>query len=330
MRPYTLRFSVSFGTDHDVKMAIQTPRWRRLVGHFDIRSETKHSQQMSRTERAKIAEQTVEILKRKTYSTAAGRKISIEKSLDACLNGTKVFHPDAWPNLMSEVQQKIYRRPQGKPVTISVFAETTFRTCQRWVVDQNLENVACLNFASAKNPGGGFLGGSQAQEEALSRASGLYASLLRKPEYYEFNRKTGTCLYSDYMIWSPQVPIFRNDFDELLDVPYCASIITAPAVNAGCIRQNEPKKASEIKRVMVARAEKVLALAVAQDVENLVLGAWGCGVFANDPKEVAEIFAGLLRAGGPYARAFTNVAFSIPSGGSSQENWKAFSNMDWG
>ncbi len=311
-------------------MAIQTPNWRMRTLHSDIRSETKHQLQMSRTDRAKIAEQTVEILKRKTYSTASGKKISIEKSLEACLKDTEVIRPDAWPNLMTEVQQKVYRRPQGKPVTISLFAETTFRTCQRWVVDQKLENVACLNFASAKNPGGGFLGGSQAQEEALSRASGLYASLLRKPEYYEFNRKTGTCLYSDYMIWSPQVPIFRDDMDALLESPYCASIITAPAVNAGCIRQNEPQKVSEIKSVMVSRAEKVLALAVAQGVENLVLGAWGCGVFANDPEEVAEIFAGFLRAGAPYARAFSQVAFSIPSGGSSMANWKAFANMAWG
>lgn len=284
---------------------------------------------MSRTERIKIAEQTVQILQVKSYRSPNNRSISIERHLDACLAGTELIRPGDWPDLEAKALQTVYSRPQGKPARIDVFAETTFRTCQRWVAEQGLEHVACLNFASAKNPGGGFLAGSQAQEEALSRGSGLYASLLCQPEYYAFNRKVGTCLYSDHMIWSPGVPIFRDDADSLLDKPYCAGIITAPAVNAGCILQNEPEKAGKILPAMTQRAEKILTLAVMNGVENLVLGAWGCGVFANEAEAVAEIFAKLLRPGGRFARAFTRVAFSIPSGGSSKENWEAFARLDW-
>jgi uncharacterized protein (TIGR02452 family) len=281
---------------------------------------------MSRNQRAEIAAETVRILKNKTY-TLGESTISIAAEMDACLAGTEVIGLEDWASIETEAQEKIKLRPQGKPVDIHLFAETTFRTCSRWVADQGLSHVACLNFASAKNPGGGFLGGSQAQEEALSRASGLYASLLKQQEYYEFNRKTGTCLYSDYMIWSPEVPVFRDDHDVLLPRPYTTSIITAPAVNAGCIRQNERQKDDQILPVMIRRTEKLLALAVVKGVENLVLGAWGCGVFGNDPATIAGIFGSLLRPGGAFQHAFTQAAFSIPSGGNSQANWKAFQNI---
>ncbi|MFN8397179.1 MAG: TIGR02452 family protein [Bacteroidia bacterium] len=279
---------------------------------------------MSRTLRTQIAQETVRILEQKRYANPAGQSISIARELDACLAGTQLIALDDWAALESRVAKQLALRPQSRPADLHVYSETTFRTCQRWVADQNLQNVACLNFASAKNPGGGFLAGSQAQEEALSRASGLYASLLTSSGYYEFNRKSGTCLYSDHMIWSPGVPVIRDDADQLLPQPYIVSIITSPAVNAGCIRTNEPKRIPEIGKVMRVRARKVLALAVDQGVEHLVLGAWGCGVFANDPTEVAEIFAELLKPGGEFATAFTQVAFSVPGGGASSGNLAAF------
>ncbi|CAM5555897.1 TIGR02452 family protein [Streptomyces avidinii] len=42
---------------------------------------------------------------------------------------------------------------------------------------------------------------------------------------------------------------------------------------------------------------------------RLVLGAWGCGVFRNDPEQVAEAFRGLLA--GRFAGAFDRVVFGI-------------------
>src|SRR4029077_4484905 len=81
------------------------------------------------------------------------------------------------------------------------------------------ERIALLNFASARNPGGGFLSGSQAQEESLARASGLYASLSRMTDYYGANRRSKSALYTDHMVYSPLVPVFRDDDDRLLDEP---------------------------------------------------------------------------------------------------------------
>ena len=278
---------------------------------------------MSRNERVQIAQQTLQIIASGMYE-AGGKTVTIPHEIAACRAGTQVVRLQDWPAVQALAASKLAVRAQGKPTSTVLLDETTFRTCQRWAQEQGLPAVACLNFASAKNPGGGFLGGSQAQEEALSRASGLYESLLQAHEYYDHNRKSGTCLYSDYMIWSPAVPVFRDDADRLLPKPFVTGILTSPAVNAGCIRQNEPHKVAAIKPVMEVRAEKLLALAVVQGVEHLVLGAWGCGVFGNDPREVAAIFADLLHPGGRYGRAFTTVAFSIPCFGASRSNWEAF------
>src|SRR5581483_1260737 len=102
-----------------------------------------------------------------------------------------------------------------------------------------LGEPCALNFASAKNPGGGFLGGALAQEECIARASGLYPCLLQASEYYTFHRNLETCLYSDHMIYSPAVPVIKNEEGELLPAPVCITIVTSPAVNAGVVRRNE-------------------------------------------------------------------------------------------
>src|SRR5258708_5538095 len=113
------------------------------------------------------------------------------------------------------------------------------------------------------------------------------------------------------MIYSPLVPVFRDDADRLLDDPWSVSMVTAPAVNAGVVRSQEPETVSRIRDVMNHRIECVLALAVHYGQEALVLGAWGCGVFANDPKELAELFASHLTGQGRYAKAFVEVVFAI-------------------
>ncbi len=105
--------------------------------------------------------------------------------------------------------------------------------------------------------------------------------------------------------------MIRDDAGQLLEQPYTVSIITAPAVNAGAVRKVEPDKAEEIGPVMRRRAAYVLAVAQANGCEHLILGAWGCGVFENDPEEVAKIFADLLLGAGKYAGEFKTVVFAV-------------------
>ncbi|MCP4113573.1 MAG: TIGR02452 family protein [Desulfobacteraceae bacterium] len=54
----------------------------------------------------------------------------------------------------------------GNETVIEVTTESTLEAAHRLIKEYNCNHIACLNFASAKNPGGGFSSGSQAQEES--------------------------------------------------------------------------------------------------------------------------------------------------------------------
>ena len=55
----------------------------------------------------------------------------------------------------------------------------------------------------------------------------------------------------------------------------------------------------------------VLETAAAHGYRRLVLGAWGCGVFQNEPAQVAAAFRALLGPGGRFARTFEHITFGI-------------------
>jgi uncharacterized protein (TIGR02452 family) len=259
----------------------------------------------SRNERARIAAETVQILSTGSYSAPSGKSISILAELNYAINETRLFAPGQLAKIVAGGSAT------NATTKIRVTNCTTLHEARRLHALYGADRIALLNFASARNPGGGFLSGSQAQEESLARASGLYAAISRMTDYYAANRRSKSALYTDHMIYSPLVPVFRDDADRLLDDPWSVSMITAPAVNAGVVRSQEPHNVGQIREVMSQRIERVLALAAHYRHDALVLGAWGCGVFANDPYEVAEIFAGHLLGEGRYARAFAEVVFAI-------------------
>ena len=74
--------------------------------------------------------------------------------------------------------------------------------------------TAILDFASYKNPGGMFLEGSMAQEEALCHASALYNILSSERlvhEFYESNKhRLNRSLYHDNLLYVPFVPFVRK------------------------------------------------------------------------------------------------------------------------
>ncbi|MEM7474254.1 MAG: TIGR02452 family protein [Planctomycetota bacterium] len=257
---------------------------------------------MSRKARKQIAEETLRIIAAGAYITQAGARVRIAREIEAAVQGTELIRPDDFDELQLH--------EQNYETEVEVYNETTFAGAKA-LLDDGAEEVCSLNFASAKNPGGGFLGGSQAQEEALARASALYECLLRTPEYYEFHRSDSlNGLYSHHMVYSLKVPVFRDDADRLLDEPWLTSIITSPAVNAGAVMKNAPHNAKRIEPIMSERIERVLLLAAARGEKNLVLGAWGCGVFRNDPKVIASLFKDAIKSE-RLRGLFAKVRFSV-------------------
>lgn len=258
-----------------------------------------------RSERLAIAQQTVLILAEGQYISPAG-VVSIASDQESAVQRSELYTPT---RLRQSVKAAWCRPRPDLPTHFEAVNETTLAAARR-LLGAGRERVLALNFASARNPGGGFLNGSQAQEESLARASGLYATLTRHMEMYETNRRFSSCVYTDHMIYSPDVPVFRDDDDVLLDQPYRASFLTAPAVNAGVVRSKEADS-DRIAPVMLGRIEMLLAVAAERGYESLVLGAWGCGVFANDPEEVAGWFAQHLLGDGRFRGAFRDVVFAV-------------------
>lgn len=274
----------------------------------------------SRKERKKSAEQTLQILERGYYELG-GRRISIYKELNDAIVQSSLYTPDE----LDTIRDAHAANHQSSTQTvIEVTTETTLEAARRLVEGEELGRVTCLNFASAKNPGGGFLGGSQAQEESLARSSGLYKCLTSKSTYYQRNRHCSTKLYTDHLIWSPYVPVFRDDDGNFLENFFCVGFITAPAVNAGIVRKQEKKKRKLIEPTMARRIANVLAIASKHNQKVLVLGAWGCGVFQNDPSMVSRLFRENLRDSGPFSDRFRKVVFAIPGGKKRGGNFEAF------
>ncbi|GGS77176.1 TIGR02452 family protein [Streptomyces griseoviridis] len=244
-----------------------------------------------------LARRTEQIVADGAYRAPGGREVTIAGAVEAARAGTRLHGPEPVP---------VPRVPPAR-TRVEVTGESTLAAARRLGGD-----VAALNFASARNPGGGHLNGAQAQEEALCRASALYTCLLRVPAFYDHHRAHRDPLYSDRVIHAPAVPVFRDDHGHLLDEPYPVSFLTAAAPNAGVLLRTAPERAAGLPRALAVRAERVLETAVAHGHRRLVLGAWGCGVFRNDPDQVADAFRTLLGPGGRFASAFTHVVFGIP------------------
>jgi uncharacterized protein (TIGR02452 family) len=164
------------------------------------------------------------------------------------------------------------------------------------------QRVLALNFANGVQPGGGFLNGARAQEEGLCRSSALHATLHGDP-MYQAHRQRPRADSSDWAILSPRVPVFRADEGTPEEAPWELCFLTCAAPYAPHLGQ---PRAGDLLR---QRIHRVLAIAAAYGYPALVLGAWGCGAFANDPARTARDFHAALAE--DFAGAFAEVVFAI-------------------
>jgi uncharacterized protein (TIGR02452 family) len=184
---------------------------------------------------------------------------------------------------------------------VQVANETTLGASKR-LVDEGKRPLA-LNFANGSETGGGFLRGATAQEEALCRSSALYATLVDDP-MYDFHRDGELWAESsEWAILSPNVPVFRDDRGMELVPPWLLSMITCAAPYAPSVGQ--PRSNDLLYR----RIMRVMSIARAFGYVELVLGAWGCGEFGNDPMQTARDFRNVLE--GEFHGAFREVVFAI-------------------
>ncbi|OHV37018.1 MULTISPECIES: TIGR02452 family protein [Pseudofrankia] len=263
----------------------------------------------------KIAEETVRIVDAGGYTAPDGRRVDISERVRRAVEGTVLYGPepvDAVPPATVPPGASAPAAPgqAPRPARLEVTGETTFAAARRMLA-ASPGPVAALNFASARWPGGGFLSGARAQEEYLCRLSALYACLVGVDDYYRPHNAAGTSLYSDRVLHSPAVPVFRDEDFSLLPEPVDVGILTAAAPYATGLARDEPHLLWLLPRTFQSRCRQVLAVAARHGYRRLVLGAWGCGAFGNDPAVVAAAFAELLLPGGAFAGHFDEVGFAI-------------------
>ena len=273
---------------------------------------------MNKQELVKVALNTMDIVEKGFYVNKNDEKVQIKDLVQKSIKKTRLYSPEDSEDLLESLDKnKVY------DTNFTVTNETTLQAISRVVAME--KNVAALNFASAKNPGGGFLKGSKAQEESLARASSLYHSISTKKEMYDFNKYSAkTARYSDFMIYSPDVVIFKDDFGNLLGHYRTCSFITSPAVNAKAVKRNEPHHSNSIFPDMLLRIKKILAVALDNGCETIILGAYGCGVFGNRPVDIASMFKTTLS--NDFKGQFKNVIFAVYDKTPNKEVFKVFNN----
>lgn len=262
------------------------------------------------------AQETVSVLMAGGYDGPDGW-VDLSEKLDALAHNTRLYLPKELAELNAHFA------PGSFETHLSVTRETTLQAAQR-LLSEGTNKVAVLNFASATSPGGGFLTGSAAQEESIARASGLYRALTTFPAYYTVHQTQSDCLYTDRMMFSPDVPVFRDEEGVYLAQTYAIDVLTAAAPN---LRGQSPAELASIqpqaRLVIERRADLLLSVFRAAGSTRLVLGAWGCGAFRNDPAHVAATFHQLLTQG-HHRSAFEEVVFAVFAMPWEETNLRAF------
>lgn len=255
-------------------------------------AERKQELDIPRSRAAALGVTALEATMRGFYLNARGEKVDLSQLVSSSQSRKRSLPPDVVLPAATPAANRVTRVQVSNQSTLRAASELTARG----------HRPLALNFANGVNPGGGFLGGARAQEETLCRSSALYATLVDDP-MYGFHGKRPLPDSTDWVIYSPDVPVFRDEYGGELDQPWLLSFLTAAAPFAPRIGQ--PQSGDLLER----RIRRVLEVASALGYQSLVLGAWGCGAFANDPVRTARDFRSALER--DFRGHFADIVFAI-------------------
>lgn len=198
------------------------------------------------------------------------------------------------------------------------------------------QRVCVLNFASATNPGGGVTRGSSAQEECLCRCSDLYNCLNTRTMWQGFytpHRRSGNPLHNDDIIFTPDVQVLKDDDYRPLADSFTVDVITCAAPNlreqpANPFNPSDGEairiSKDELYRLHKRRARRILTVAAQNKADVLILGAFGCGAFRNDPQVVARAYNDVLAE---FSRHFRTIEFAVYCRPHDDSNYRAFNQI---
>lgn len=248
-------------------------------------------------DRVRVARDTVEIAEKRFYMLE-GKRVSIVGATGEYVD----YKEGCLPNITKKSKGNIHVEPYTTGKAISICGS---------------RKTVALNFASPVRPGGSFLEGGMAQEEALCYCSDLSVSLNRfKNSYYKEAYKFPKGMGQNSMILSHNVTFFKNDNFEHTQ-PVVCDIITQAALNRGLMNVSD----MEAYNIMYKKIQAIIATLANKRYDCVILGAYGCGVFGNNPLDVARIFKDLL-VNKEYRYMANDIIFAIPIG--RDNNFHAF------
>lgn len=207
---------------------------------------------------------------------------------------------------------------------IIVEANTTFAAAKKY---GEFGKIAVLNFANPEVAGGGVTNGAMAQEECLCRSSNLYACINDHnvfSDYYAYHRNNRNYFYSDRLIYTKDVTVFKNDDEIPQMMPenewFNVDVITCAAPYLGKQRHTNHAVLFDVYK---NRIKNIFEAAKDNDIEVLILGAFGCGAFKNPPSLMAQAFYKVI-CEQEYLRIFKKIVFAIKTTGENCPNYNAF------
>lgn len=182
--------------------------------------------------------------------------------------------------------------------------EVIFQYANNKNIDEN--RICALNFASYKNPGGMYMNGSSAQEECLCHSSTLYEVLSYfNNSFYSYNKRNlNNALYTNRLLYSKDILFFNDEKNVECD------IITCAAPNKTAAKKYKNIDDDTITRTLIERIFFILQAAYNQNVNTIILGAYGTGVFGNDIKLVSCIFKVMIDE--IFHHCFNRIIYAIP------------------
>lgn len=247
-------------------------------------------------------------LRQKGYAGPSGEWIDLCAALEAAVAAKVSLPPGA----------VLPAPPARAPISIELeIANVSTLIAAKRLVAEGARPLV-LNFANGIKPGGDFLTGARAQEETLCRSSGLYLTLEGDPMYAAHLLRPLPDS-TEWAILSPNVPVFRRDDGTTETAPWLIDVITCAAPVAPRVGEKEAAQ------LLGDRIGRVLAIADAYGYTSLVLGAWGCGAFGNDPQQCAMDFYRELT--GTFAGRFGRVVFAITDWSEERNNLGTFARV---
>ena len=251
----------------------------------------------------------------------------LSDSITKAKKSTEIFWEDSYPSFN---QKTLYE------TKVTVSKNRSFEAAVKLNKETPGNKIAVMNFANAFHAGGGVTNGSSAQEECLCRTSTLYPLLYRRSlrdTFYKHHQDLNTAKASDALIYTEGVIICKTDEDLPKRMPkedwVSVDVITVAApdlrnisnIHAELVGNGTCMNDAELFGYHVKRAIHVLTCAAAKKADILVLGAFGCGAFQNNPEVVARAYKVALEE---FPKVFKRIEFAIYCRPDDDTNYQIF------